>query len=294
MRTVYKVSILFIFIALLAIPLVSCVEITPAQPDESTLPDESTIKGPADTEGDGQLQGSPGMPPVEEMFFTDFRKDRISYNDPLQYLAAGTQSKLSPRYIRRIKSQISVNPSAATMSEIRQNIGSIFYWKQDYFEAYAAGGEFVGIMTANQLMEREELSGCHDHGLILVSVFREFGFPALMVDAAGIQWARDYNEGRREDFIGHIFVEVWTGHRWLLIDSTSGKYAPEYNPVFPVIPFTSRAESEGYCALFKGLDPADYGISSNGLLQEYLRKFASKIETFDMYYPDYEIRQLPR
>ncbi len=106
--------------------------------------------------------------------------------------------------------------------------------------------------------------------------------------------SRNYTAGGGGGSVGHVFVELWTGYRWIVIDSTSGEYVRVYNRVFSVLQFTKKVEPTGYYVLLKGLDPADYGVSSNEQLQQYMREFAAEVDTIDMYFPEYEISWLPR
>lgn len=173
-------------------------------------------------------------------------------------------------------------------------IAKIFNWKGSQFDKYAAGGKYVGKMSVNGLLKQKALSGCHDHGLILVSVLRAYGFPAIMVDSAGIQWAQAYNQGTQNGLSGHIFVEVYTEDKWILIDSTSGEYVEAYDPCNPVIPITKPIESLGYYAILKGLDPAGYGVNSLEALKSTMIDFAGRISQMEIVFPPYEVKELPR
>jgi len=217
----------------------------------------------------------------------EFKTVHIDYGNPELYLASGTQSSLNEKYSNEIGTQIRIE------NNDMKGVAEIFRWKQGYFRTYSAGGKLVGKTTINQIMEEKALSGCHDHGLVLVSVFRKYGFPAIMVDTAGIQWAWDYSKGEQEGFMGHVFVEVYVNNNWILINSTSGEYVENYDPCNPVIPMTSSDEGKGYFALLKGLDPEDYGITSIQQLKEHLKAFAKGVKPVDMYFPQYEIRRLP-
>ena len=210
---------------------------------------------------------------------------KIDYENPELYLAPGTQSSLDKKYSDEIRTQITIESNSI------KGVAEIFRWKQDHFSTYSAGGKFIGQITVNQIMNEKILSGCHDHALVLVSVLREYGFPAIMVDTAGIQWALDYSEGKREDFAGHVFVEVYVDDSWVLINSTSGEYVEDYDPYNPVIPMTNSDESIGYYALLKGLDPEEYGIASLQQLREYLKAFAKESKSIDMHFPQYEIKK---
>ena len=173
-----------------------------------------------------------------------------------------------------------------------EGVAEIFRWKQAYFRNYSGGGKLVGKTTVNQIMEEKALSGCHDHALVLVSVLRKYGFPAIMVDTAGIQWAWDYSKGEQKGFAGHVFVEVYVNSSWILINCTSGGYVENYDPYNSVIPMTNSEESKGYFVLLKGLDPEEYGITSIQQLEEHMKAFAKEVKSIDMHFPQYKVKKL--
>ncbi|MFC1920922.1 transglutaminase domain-containing protein [Chloroflexota bacterium] len=210
----------------------------------------------------------------------------IDYNHPELYLVSGNQSYLDEDCSRIIETQVEVAKSGI------EGVAEIFRWKQNYFGTYSARGALVGKTTINQLIEKKELSGCHDHALVLASVFRFCGYPAIMVDAAGIQWAKDYSEGKQISFSGHVFVEVYIDNNWILVNSTSSEYVENYNPHNPVIPMTNPDESTGYFTMLKGLDPEDYGVTSLQQLKKYMEAFAADVQTLEMQFPEYEIKYL--
>jgi hypothetical protein len=224
---------------------------------------------------------------VKPIIYKDLAGHSIDYSNPDLYLKSGNQSELNLQNLLQIQGQVPI------ANHDLSAIAAIFKWKNSSFKSYAAGGVNVGKMTANQLMETKQLSGCHDHGLLLVSVLRKFGFPAVMVDAAGVQWALNYNKGIVKGFSGHIFVEIYSGNKWILVNSTSGEYTAEYNPADPVIPMKNPDEKIGYYVLFKGLDPEDYGITNIDKLNGYMKSFAEKIYSVDLTAPSYKIQQLP-
>lgn len=224
----------------------------------------------------------------EPCILTAANGNRIDYGEPSLFLAQGSQSELDARYLSDIREQVRAGTGGT------EDLGAIFEWKHENLDTEAAGGQFVGKLTVDQILERGTLSGCHDHGLVLVSVLREFGFPAVMVDAAGIQWALDYAAEEAGGFVGHVFVEVFISDGWILLDSTSGQYVPDYDPCQPVIPLPKEIESQGYYALLKGRDPAGYGVNSIDDLKEHMLAFASRAESIDFTFPSYEVRQLPR
>ena len=81
--------------------------------------------------------------------------------------------------------------------------------------------------------------------------------------------------------------------QWILVNSTSGEYVENYDPCNPVIPMTDSAESKGYFALFKGLDPKEYGINSNEQLIENLKAFAGEVKSLEISLPPCHVKRLP-
>ena len=289
MRRLHKVLILLPVIALVLLPALNCLEAVPRETKGADVPGD-VLKTDDVPKPDPSERGKPELPdgpPKPEKLLWQTQENRIDYSNPELYLTSGSQSSLNQQYFSEINKQIRIGGNDI------ENAGKIFGWKQGYFKTYSAGGKFIGKVTVNQIMGGKALSGCHDHGLVLVSVLRKYGFPAIMVDTAGIQWAFDYSEGKREGFRGHVFVEVYVKDKWILINSTSGRYVENYDPCNSVIPMTDSAESRGYYALFKGLDPEEYGISSNEQLTEHLKAFARKAESIEMHFPAYKIKSLP-
>jgi hypothetical protein len=172
-------------------------------------------------------------------------------------------------------------------------IGKIYAWKKSYFTNVKGGGKYVGTHTIRDLLKKRVLTGCHDHGLVLVSVLRRSGVPAVFVDATGIEWALHYPD-KTKSFSGHVFVEAFLQKTWMLFDSTSGEYVANYEPSNPLIPIKKPPEPRGYYVMFKGLDPADYGVTRIQHLtdtqQRYARMIKAEIDRFR--YPNYEVRRL--
>lgn len=193
----------------------------------------------------------------------------IDYAHPEKYLAQGTQTTIDACHLHVIAS---IGVRTNTVAEISK----IVAWK-GHFQNVPAGGKFVGIRTVNDILASRQLTGCHDHGILLASLLRHFGFPATMVDATGIAWSL-LPQGERKGFIGHVFVEAYAGGRWLLLNSTTGHPIPDYDPQDPVIPTTNEQESKGYYVMFKGADPAGYGIGGIKELNDAQCRFAERLK----------------
>jgi len=211
----------------------------------------------------------------------------IDYEHPEVYLAAGPQSEVSAARFAEVAEDLEMERVDLP------TIGRLYRWKASRFEHVSAGGRYVGRRTVGEILEERTLTGCHDHGLLLASLLRKYGVPAILVDATGIDWALRYPE-EVTYFSGHVFVEAFLGGQWMLFDSTSGAYVAEYDPINPVIPLTSPGEPRGYYVMYKGLDPADYGITSIQQLNATQVRYAQmlKEEIGALEFPEYVVDQL--
>lgn len=210
----------------------------------------------------------------------------IDYTNPETYLSPGTQSEINPKYIETIEREI--GPVPHTLN----GIAKILQWLGKGFKHYNGGGRKVGKSTINKLLETRLLSGCHDNGLVFSCALRHFGFPSVMVDTAGIEWALVYN--RNNPYSGHVFIEVCVQGKWILLDSNSGEYIEDYDPYNPVIPITKRIESKGYYVLYKGIDPAGYGVTDIKILNAKMDQFAQVVGKLNLEYPPYTISRFKR
>jgi len=211
----------------------------------------------------------------------------IDYNNPEKYIISGTQSTITDEEFADITQQLQFEEINFT------TLKKVYNWKNSYFENVNAGGQYVGKNTINDLLKTKELTGCHDHGLVLVSLLRKYNVPAIFIDATGIDWALQYPENVQY-FSGHVLVELYLFDKWMLFDSINGIYIPDYDPTNPIIPITNSMENKGYYVMFKGLDPADYGITDIQQLNEEQKQYAKKIkdEFPNFIFPNYTIENL--
>jgi hypothetical protein len=201
----------------------------------------------------------------------------IDYANPNLYLCPGEQSDLKDEYVNQVSSETGVPINNPTMA----NLTKIFQWYIDHFTSYAGGGALIGKVTANQIFETRLISGCHDASLIISSLLREFGFPAVMIDTASIQWAFDYHNGLTQSFVGHVLCEIYVDSKWILLD-TNGAYISNYNPYNPYIPPLNPRSGPtpiGLYVMLKGIDTWGYGIRSGDDLSVVMIDFADKVES---------------
>lgn len=211
----------------------------------------------------------------------------IDYDDPEKYVISGIQTTITAEQFTNISQYFkfeTINFAA---------LKKIYDWKNSFFQNVNAGGKYVGKNTINDLLQNKELTGCHDHGLVLVSLLRKFKMPAIMVDATGIGWALLYPD-QVSYFSGHVLIEIYLDNKWMLFDSVNGIYISDYNPRNPIIPITTSNEDIGYYAMFKGLDPAEYGITDIQHLNDVQKQYAIMIKQKypGFVFPNYTIEYL--
>lgn len=211
----------------------------------------------------------------------------IDYDNPAKYLQPGSQSMLTGANASVVKAELgALSPDLA-------GAGAIAAWIRTSFRTEPTGGTTIGKTDVNTLVESRVLTGCHDGALILSSILRLYGIPAVMVDTAGIQWAEDFRAGRARGFTGHVFVEAHIEGDWLLIECGSASYTADYDPGNPVIAVPVMPDPKGYYALFKGVDPAGYGATSGEVLQERMAEFTQQLPGLTLQYPSYTWQPLP-
>ena len=168
------------------------------------------------------------------------------------------------------------------------------------FEPYSAGGQTIGVVTTDQLLEERRLGGCNDHGLVFVAVARELGYPAVMVFTNSVAWMELYQAGEAQQYVGHVFVEVYIDNRWVLIDSTNGWYVGDgYDPTDPVIPLQgsiagSSEEVYGFYVTHKGFDQWDVGVRSRDDRYALMEDVANQIPVESIEYPSYVFERFRR
>jgi hypothetical protein len=177
------------------------------------------------------------------------------------------------------------------------HLGQIYRWLKREFAAYSAGGQTIGVVTVNELLEDRRLGGCHDHGLVYAAVVRELGYPAVMARTCSIAWVKRFQSGQKGTHVGHVFVEVFVGNRWVLIDSTNGWYVEKgYDPANPVIALTgniagSDDELYGFYVERKGIDTWAFGIHSPKESTQAMDEFARQLDVEAIVYPEYTFQR---
>jgi len=197
----------------------------------------------------------------------------IDYNDPTKYLNPGEESDLRDIYLEEIEN-ITGTPENS-IADIQQ----VCYWINQNFTFENAGGSMAGKNTVDELYEIKTFYGCHSQALIISSILREFGFPAIMVETADVQWGYDYNAGIIQYFAGHVMSEIYVENKWILLDN-NGSYVEDYNPMIPYIPVMNYS-TNAYFVFAKGVDIWDYSAKDDSFTDNMLLFFSENIYCFE-------------
>lgn len=203
----------------------------------------------------------------------------IDYGHPEKYLIPGEQTRLA-------------NPAIVDALRRKEqsiaHLGEIYFWIKREFTPWSAGGQTIGAVTVEQLFKERRLGGCHDWGLVYASIARELGYPTVMIDTAGIAWAKGFLSGKKGPYLGHVFVEVFIGGKWVLVDSTNNWYVENsYDPANGVVPLKMGDETEGLFVMRKGVDTWGYGIKSNSELTRLMEDSARQLKVEAIKFPPY-------
>ena len=201
----------------------------------------------------------------------------INYNDPGKYLIPGEQSNLNDIYKQEI--QEAVGDPVDTIDYILE----LCHWINQHFEFEDAGGAMMGKNTVDELYEIKTFYGCHSLALIISSVLREFGFPAIMIETADVQWGYNYHDGSTQNFSGHVMSEILVENKWILLDN-NGTYVEEYNYNNPFISKMYRPTA-GYFVFAKGVDTWDYSDRDESFTHDHMIFFSENIYCYEeMFY----------
>ncbi|MFO7928998.1 MAG: transglutaminase-like domain-containing protein [Candidatus Humimicrobiaceae bacterium] len=216
----------------------------------------------------------------------------INYGNPNKYLTQGKQSQISdPTHFQTLYSN----------EKGLDNLKNIYYWMKDEFSPYSAGGKTIGKVTADELLEKKSLGGCHDYALVYTAVVREIGYPAVMARTSSIVWVEHFKvDEEARPRIGHVFVEVYLNNRWILIDPTNGWYLEEgYDPSNPVIPLRGNIAGQteeiyGFYVERKGLDIWDMDIHNQAESGRSMDELAHRLNLDSITYPSYNFKKFSR
>lgn len=201
----------------------------------------------------------------------------IQYDQPELYLQQGEQSNISDSLFALVLDEIGL------LTDTLSSIQTVATWMNTTFTTEIAGGSMIGVPTVNDLVSTRVFYGCHSGALILSSVLRSYGFPAVMIESAGVQWAFDYSEGLTQSFGGHVMSEIYVQGEWILLDN-NGSLVKDYDPLDPFISMQNW-NPDDYFVYAKGLDTWDYSGQVDNFTQSRMVEFTENLVCYeDMFF----------
>lgn len=130
-------------------------------------------------------------------------------------------------------------------------------------------GEKFG-RTVDDIMSSKLLTGCTDYGLLFASLARDKGIPTIFLQTARIDWIYDRVRNADSGITGHILIEVYIDGKWRLVDSTAGRYYPDYD-------FSNFSLNDGYYVFSKSIEVWDSGVKNeqqnSAMMSELFKNF---------------------
>ncbi len=192
------------------------------------------------------------------------RFDRIDYSRPQNYLAV--QSSLGDvEHIRTLAASLKAESPERTLLAIGRWMGSNLTCKND--AAYS-------WRDFDEVVRSKVYGGCADHALVFGALARACGIPTVWVKTMDADWIREFRtKGTCTSWRGHVFLEVYLGGRWRLLDASAVQLYDEYDPAMRIFP-------GGRYAYDKGSDPKALILSTDW--ERWKRQTAAYFAHFDL------------
>lgn len=171
----------------------------------------------------------------------------IDHSNPTDFLKNGPQTQNINH--KDVLEKFNDNKDLSTLIEIYRYISETEYKNSSDISI----DKFA--RTVEEIIESKTLTGCTDYGLLFASLARDKGIPTIFIQTAHESWIYDRVREIDKGIFGHILIEVYIDGKWRYIDSTSGKYFPEYNT-------DNFSLNDGYYVFSKSIEVYDSGIST--------------------------------
>lgn len=195
----------------------------------------------------------------------------VNYENVDAYLVPAEQSDLADSNLMEVTNALGV---------VSLNISGVIqvcHWVNQNFVFENAGGSMIGVPTVDELFQQKKYYGCHSAALLISSILRKFGFPAVMVEAAMVDWAYAYHNGTTTSFSGHVLNEIYVENKWILLDNNC-TYITDYNPLNPYI---NTIDGDGYFVYAKGIDTWAYSNRDIGFTHSQMIYFSENVFCFE-------------
>ena len=190
---------------------------------------------------------------------------RVDHADPALHLALSPEVGDAAK-IRSLASQLKVDDSQeATLT-------SIYQWmhrnlRYDERAAYA-------WRSLDEMLAARTVGGCADHAAVFGTLARAAGIPAIWVKTLDVDWIHEFRAAPQavKSWRGHVFLEVYLGGAWRLLDASAMRLYPAYDVRTRMLPGQRLAYD-------KGDDPFDLVLSCRWeLWKEQTRRYVLALD----------------
>ncbi len=197
----------------------------------------------------------------------------IDYSNPEQYLIPGEQSDLDTVLFREVADSI------GEVSHTIYGMLKVCHWIDRNFQQNNAVN--MGIKTIDELVAGRITYDSHSTALVVSGILRKFGFPAVMVETASVNWAYEYRGGVPSGYNIHVMSEIYVDEKWVLLDNNC-TFVSDYHPQNPFIPAMNKnLWQQGLFVYAKGKDSWDYGVKEKTDSENKITVFASQLPCFE-------------
>jgi hypothetical protein len=126
----------------------------------------------------------------------------------------------------------------------------------------------------DRIVEDGRYGGCADYAVVYGTLARAVGIPTVFVKTMDADWIRRFRAGPEPAvWSGHVFLEVWDGSRWKLLDPEAQLLHDDYDPATRLLPGERFAYD-------KGIDP--YTLVLSVRWEEWKEQTRAYFSTFDV------------
>jgi hypothetical protein len=198
----------------------------------------------------------------------------IDYERPGDYLFLAT-SFVGSRSLDALAHQLGRPTDDATL-------GAIWLWIRDNLKEVNDSQDYKR-RTLTDIRSRGRYIGCADHALIYGSLARACGIPVVWVKSMALDWIRVFRAtGNTDGWVGHVFLEVFLGDVWRLVDATQDEIFDHYDRSARILPPDPRTHEERF-AYDKGGDPSTLVFSFDWeQWKQQTREFFSTLDSAEL------------
>lgn len=163
--------------------------------------------------------------------------DRVDYAHPEKHLDLCPQFG-GEKEIRALAKTLRGAAEEETLANVHGWVGRTFRYEPSRFDHWRDWAA---------MKEDGSYGGCADYALAFGSLTRACGVPTVWVKTMDADWIRDFVARRREygNYRGHVFLEVFVGKRWRLLEPGGLTLYDEYATTARLLPGDRWAYDKG-------------------------------------------------